>query len=220
MSLPVTEHTTQDLQARTEMEAKVVDKQPTAVPNITPTNQPAEKAAADRLRGGCIPCPVRPLLLVCGSNLRNVHPVWMLYLRPHTLLRLTSPDTARGSSASIVHPTHAPSLPYPFLYSKPVPLLIDPPVPLVTCPLVAWLSLQVIVQPLHQAASSWGLYFPTRISFYRNSISLIYILRISKTCLRFVQASRGRTSNQPDQPLDISQQREHQCGDPHPRASS
>ena len=64
MTLP-TENVTQNVRVHMEMDAKTVDKQPTAVPDITPTGkQPAEKA--DRLRGGCIPCPVRPLRLDDG----------------------------------------------------------------------------------------------------------------------------------------------------------
>ncbi|KAF9644417.1 hypothetical protein BDM02DRAFT_3131771 [Thelephora ganbajun] len=57
MSL-LTGNVIQDAHARMGMEGKTVNKQPTVVPNMTSVQQPTERA--DRLRGGCISCPVRP----------------------------------------------------------------------------------------------------------------------------------------------------------------
>ena len=54
---PPAEIAIQDVHGQVETDTKAVDKQPTAVPNMTSAQKPAEKA--DRLRGGCIPCPVR-----------------------------------------------------------------------------------------------------------------------------------------------------------------
>lgn len=55
---PRAENVTQDVHSQVETESKAVEKQPTAVPDMTSAqHEPAEKA--DRLRGGCIPCPVR-----------------------------------------------------------------------------------------------------------------------------------------------------------------
>jgi len=127
MTLP-TENVTPNSHALTEMEAKPVNKQPTAVPDITPTGkQPAGKA--DRLRGGCIPCPVRLSPLAYGSTFM-LHPVWMFSLRPHTLLHLTNRGTTRGSSSLFPHPPHESFssciLPcIPVLYTRQ----LNPPVP-------------------------------------------------------------------------------------------
>lgn len=64
---PPTENTIRNVYPPVEMESKGVDRQPTAVPKMTPAQEPAEKA--DRLRGGCIPCPVRSYC-VFGSRSR------------------------------------------------------------------------------------------------------------------------------------------------------
>jgi len=95
---PPTETATQNAHARVETDNKTVNKQPTAAPNITPTQQSAEKA--DRLRGGCIPvpCPVRPhFIFGLRLGLRTVHVGWMLLLYPHPLLHLTGHCPTRNS---------------------------------------------------------------------------------------------------------------------------
>lgn len=129
MSLP-TENSVRKAPANMETESKAVGKQPTAVPDMSPAQQPAKKAG--RLRGGCIPCPVRSsFAFSLRFGLRSVHPV--LPLHPHTLLlHLTSRRPARASSVSITcNLSHCPRLHpctscrlYPFLYSKLVHLRI------------------------------------------------------------------------------------------------
>ena len=98
MSLP-TENAVRKAPANMETESKAVGKQPTAVPDMSPAQQPAKKAG--RLRGGCIPCPVRSsFAFSLRFGLRSVHPV--LPLHPHTLLlHLTSRRPARASGVPI-----------------------------------------------------------------------------------------------------------------------
>ena len=84
---PSSENKLRDTASRTEIESKPVGEQPTAVPEMSPVQQQAEKAG--RLRGGCIPCPVRSSFLVYNSRLRNGRIVYMLLLHSHTFPHLT-----------------------------------------------------------------------------------------------------------------------------------
>lgn len=82
-----------------EMENKVIDKQPTGVQKMAADQKPPEKA--DRMRGGCCPCPVRSAFSAPGLKLRRVYVCigWVvLLLHSHTFLSPTNhrPQGALG----------------------------------------------------------------------------------------------------------------------------
>ena len=88
------------------------DKQPTA--KVEMNLRPGQETGANRLRGGCIPCPVRvttrnffftrpPLLTVDLTG-------WMLFLYPHPLLLLIASKPPRRVAAFLPLPSYALSM--------------------------------------------------------------------------------------------------------------